>query len=159
MEEEGWLRMGYSSISPKATIRTRTHVRVVALGWYPTPSPTSFWLGRPRVSPVIIGYPTPYLESFICLFLLFRVYVHGAAAGLHQSYHPHSFVKCCYMFCNIYLMFKGVDITFLNAHLMFLVVVFMYYWGCFMFSYLNASDFFWKYDLKWYLSYVVIKVE
>ena len=51
----------------------------------------------------------------------------GAATGLHQSYHPHSFVKCCYMFCNIYLMFKGADIIFLSAHLMFLVVVFMYY--------------------------------
>ena len=51
----------------------------------------------------------------------------GAAAGLHQSYHTHSFVKCCYMFCNIYLMFKGVNILLFGAHLMFLVVVFMYY--------------------------------
>ena len=94
----------------------------------PTPSPTIFWLGRPRVSPVIIGYPTPYLESLICLFLLFKVYVRGAVAGLHQTYyHPHSFVKCCYTFCNVYLMFKGVDIIFLSAHLMVLVVVFMYY--------------------------------
>ena len=77
------------------------------------------------VFPVIIGYPTLYLESFICLFLLFRVYVRGAVVGLHQSYHPHSFVKCCYMFYNMYLMFKGVDIIFLSAHLMFSVVVFM----------------------------------
>ena len=53
--------------------------------------------------------------------------MHGVAVGLHQSYHPHSFVKCCYMFCNVYLMFKGVAIIFLSAHLMFLVVVFMYY--------------------------------
>ena len=93
----------------------------------PAPSPTGFWLGCSRVSPVITSYPTPYLESSICLFLLFRVYVRGATAELHQSYYPHSIVKCCYMFCNVYLMFKGVDITFLNAHLMFLVVVFMYY--------------------------------
>ena len=95
----------------------------------PTPSPTDFWLGQPRVSLVKTVFLTPHLESFICLFLVFRVYVHGAAAGLHQSYHPHSFVKCstCYMFCNVYLMFKGVDVIFLSAHLMFLVVVFMYY--------------------------------
>ena len=53
--------------------------------------------------------------------------MHGAAAGLHQSCHPHSFVKCCHMFCNVYLMIKGADIIFLSAHLMFLVVVFMYY--------------------------------
>ena len=33
----------------------------------------------------------------------------GAAAGLHQSYHPQSFVKCCYMFYNVYMMFKDVD--------------------------------------------------
>ena len=78
------------------------------------------------VSPVIIGYPTPYLEIVICLFLLFRVYVRGVAAGLHQSYHPHSFVKCCYIFCSDYLMFKGVDIIFLSARLMFLVVVFIF---------------------------------
>ena len=51
----------------------------------------------------------------------------GATAGLHQSYHPCSFVKCCYMFCNVYLMIKGADIIFLSARLMFLVVVFMYY--------------------------------
>ena len=31
------------------------------------------------------------------------------------------------MFCNVYLMFKGVDIIFFSAHLMFLVVVFRYY--------------------------------
>ena len=99
---------------------------------YPTLSTIGFWLGRPRASPVIIGYPTPYLESFICLFLLLRVYVRGAAVGLHQSYRPRSFVKCCYVFQNVYLMFKGVDIIFLSAHLMFLVVVFMCYWGCFM---------------------------
>ena len=68
-----------------------------------------------------------YLESFICVVLLFRVYVRGAAVGLHQSYHPNPFVKCYYVFYNIYLMFKGVDIIFLSAHLMFLVVVFMYY--------------------------------
>ena len=51
----------------------------------------------------------------------------GAMAGLHQSYLPQSFVKCCYVFCSVYLMFKGADIIFLSAHLMFLVVVFMYY--------------------------------
>ena len=51
----------------------------------------------------------------------------GVTTGLHQSYHPHSFVECCYMFCNVYLMFKGADIIILSAHLMFLVVVFMYY--------------------------------
>ena len=51
----------------------------------------------------------------------------GVATGLHQSCHPHPFVKCCYIFCNIYLMFKGVDIISFSAHLMFLVVVFMYY--------------------------------
>ena len=78
----------------------------------PTPSPTGFWLGRPKVSSVIVGHPTPYLESFICLFLLFKVYVHNATVGLHQSYHPRLFVKCCYMFCNVYLMFKGVGIIF-----------------------------------------------
>ena len=78
----------------------------------PKPSPTGFWLGCPRVSSVITGYPTPYLESFICLFLLFRVYMRGAAAGLHQSYHPHSFVKRCYMCCNVYLMFKGANIMY-----------------------------------------------
>ena len=53
--------------------------------------------------------------------------MHGVAVGLHQSFHPHSFVKCCCMFYNIYLMFKGVDIKFLSAHLMFLIVVFMCY--------------------------------
>ena len=53
----------------------------------------------------------------------------GAAAGLHQCYHLHSFVKCCYIFYNVYLMFKGADIVFLSAHLMFLVVFFMCYWG------------------------------
>jgi hypothetical protein len=30
------------------------------------------------------------------------------------------------MFCNIYLMFKGVDFIIMSAYLMFLVVVFMY---------------------------------
>ena len=83
--------------------------------------------GRPSLSPITIGYPTPYVEFFICLFLLFMVYVRGVAAGLHQSYHPHSFVKCCSIFCSIYLMFKGVDVIFLSAYSMFLVVVFMYY--------------------------------
>ena len=29
------------------------------------------------------------------------------------------------LFCNIYLMFKGVDFIFLSAYLMFLVVVFL----------------------------------
>ena len=67
----------------------------------PKPSPTGFWLGHRRVSPVRIGYPTPYPESFIC-----------ATTGLHQSYHPHSFVKFCYMFCNVNLVFKGDDIIF-----------------------------------------------
>ena len=100
-----------------------------------------FLVRRPRVSPVIIGYPTRYLEYFICLFLLFKVYVRGAAAGLHQSYHPHSFVKCCYMFCNVYLMSKGVDTIFLSAFLMFLVVNFMCYWGCFMFFILEYFEF------------------
>ena len=42
---------------------------------------------------VIIGYPKPYLESFIFIFLLFRVYVRGAAAGLQQSYHPYSLLS------------------------------------------------------------------
>ena len=37
---------------------------------------------------------------------------------------PIPFVKCCYMFCIVYLMFKGVDIIFLSAHLMFLVAIF-----------------------------------
>ena len=63
------------------------------------------------------------------------------------------------MFCNIYLLFKGVNIIFLSAHLMFLVVIFMYYSGCFMFSYLNTSDFFQNMNLNNILSYVVIKVE
>ena len=53
----------------------------------------------------------------------------SAAAGLHQNYHPNSFVKCCYMFCSVYLMLKGVDIIFLSAHLMYLLVDFMYYLG------------------------------
>ena len=53
-------------------------------------------LGRLRVFPVIIGSPKLYLESSICLFLSFRVYVRGAAERLHQSYHPRPFVKCCY---------------------------------------------------------------
>ena len=83
----------------------------------PTPSPTGFFFGggggRPRVSPVKIGHLLPYLESFISLFLMFKVFVRGGAVGLHQSYHPHSFVKCCYMFCSVYLMIKGVDIVFL----------------------------------------------
>ena len=66
----------------------------------------------------------------------------GAAAGLHQTFHPHSFVKCCYyMFCNVYFMFKGADIIFFSGHLMFLVVGFMYYQGCFMLSYMNSSYF------------------
>jgi len=30
------------------------------------------------------------------------------------------------MFCSVYLMFKGVDFTFLSAYLMFLVVISMY---------------------------------
>ena len=49
-------------------------------------------------------------------------------------------------------MFKGVDIMFLSAHLMFLVVVFM-------FSYMNTSYLF--HNMIWndILSYVVIKVE
>ena len=59
----------------------------------PAPSPTNFWLGCQRVSSVIIGYTTPYIESFICLFLLIRVYVHGVAAGLLQSYYPHSLLS------------------------------------------------------------------
>ena len=94
----------------------------------PTPSPTGFWLGLPRDLKFQLD-PTPYLESFICLFLLFRVYLRGAAAGLHQSYHPHSFVKCCYMFCSVKLMCKGVDIIFLSAHLMFLLL-FIYFHTC-----------------------------
>ena len=49
--------------------------------------PPIFWLGRPRVFLIITSYPTPYLESFICLFMLFRVYVRGPATRLHQSYH------------------------------------------------------------------------
>ena len=43
----------------------------------------------------------------------------GATAGLHQSYLPQSFVKCCYVFCSVYLMFKGADIIFLSAHVLF----------------------------------------
>ena len=39
-------------------------------------------------------------------------------------------------------MFKGVDFIFLNAYLMLLVVVFMYYGGYFMFPYLNNTNFF-----------------
>ena len=39
-------------------------------------------------------------------------------------------------------MFKGDDFMFLSAYLMFLVVVSMCYWGCFMFSYLSNYDFF-----------------
>ena len=62
----------------------------------PTPSLTSRKLGHPRVTTVIIGYPTPYLESSICLFLLFRVYVRSAMVRLHQNCHPHPFVKCCF---------------------------------------------------------------
>ena len=57
-------------------------------------SPTGYWLGYQRESLILIGYPTPYFESSICLFLLFRVYMRGAEVELHQSYHPHPFVKC-----------------------------------------------------------------
>ena len=126
--------------------------------------PFSFKIGRilvaPHHLPLFFGWAIVYsynwlshtlLWSFIGLFLLFRVYVPSAATGLHQSYHSHSFVKCCYMFCSVYMMFKGADIISLSAHLMFLVVVFMYYWGFFfLFSYLNTSNSFDKYDLKWY---------
>ena len=53
----------------------------------------------------------------------------GAAARLYQIKAivaiPSSSVVL--MFCNVYLMFKGVDFIFVSAYLMFLVVVFMNY--------------------------------
>ena len=68
--------------------------------------------------------------------------MYNVAARPHQGYRCHPFVNVVLMFCNVYSMFKGADFIFLSAYLMFLVVVFMYYQGCFMFSFLNNSDFF-----------------
>ena len=63
------------------------------------------------------------------------------------------------MFCSVYLMFKGDDFIFLSTYQMFLVVVFTYNWGCFVFSYLSNSDLFQNIILNDLLSYIVIKVE
>ena len=99
------------------------------LGAYVAPSPTGFWLGRPRVYPAITSYPTtlPWI-----LHLSLSIVCAQCRGGTALSYHPHSFVKCCHMFCNVYFMFEGANSIFLSARLMFLVVVFMCYWGCFM---------------------------
>jgi hypothetical protein len=51
----------------------------------------------------------------------------GVVARLHQSYITIPLLSVVLMFCNVYLMFKGVDFIFLSVYLMLLVVVFMCY--------------------------------
>ena len=116
----------------------------------PTVSPTGFWLGHRRVSPVITSYPIPCLEYFICLFLFFRVYVRGAVAGLHQSCHPLpllSVVICFAMFIwclRVQISYFWVPIWYVCGccfHVLlrvFHVFILKYLWLIF------------KYDLKWY---------
>jgi hypothetical protein len=82
-----------------------------------------------------------------------------ASARVHQSYHRHPFVKCCFNVFNAYLMFKGVNFILLSAYLMFLVVAFMCYCGYFMFPYLDNFHFFQNIIYNHVLSYVLIKVE
>ena len=73
--------------------------------------------------------------------------MHHVTAGLHQSYYPHPFVKCCHMFCNIYLMFKSVDFIFLEPIECLWVFFHVLFKVFHVFSYLNTCNFF-QNDLK-----------
>ena len=132
----------------------------------PTPSPTGFWLGRPRVSPVITGYPTLCLESFINFVSIYCLRFMCAVQRL----------DCTKLFIPIPLLSVVIIcfatfISCLRVLISYFLVAIWCFWllvsciikgvSCFHTWILHISS---KYDLKWYFiihsnqSYISVQI-